>query len=145
MRELTSSIEIDAPAERVWSVLIDLAVYPEWNPFIKEIKGDLTPGSRLEVRIQPPEGRGMTLKPTVLRFQEDRELAWLGHLFVRGVFDAEHRLLVERLEAGRSRLIQSETFRGLLVPLTGGVLKKTLRGFEEMNAALKSRAETPAA
>ena len=141
MREFTASIDIEAPAERVWSVLMDFAAYAEWNPFIKEINGDLSPGSKLVVKIKPPEGREMTLKPTVLRVREDRELAWLGHLFVRGVFDGEHRLEVEPLDAGHSRFTQSETFRGLLVPLTGGVLKKTLRGFEEMNAALKRRAE----
>jgi hypothetical protein len=30
----------------------------------------------------------------------------------------------------------------VLVPLTGGVLEKTRRGFEDMNAALKQRVES---
>ncbi len=66
MKELHSEIEIDAPAERVWRLLTDFASYPEWNPFIRSISGQPTPGERLEVRIEPPGGRDMTFRPTVL-------------------------------------------------------------------------------
>lgn len=141
MRELTAAIDIDTPVERVWSVLADFGAYPEWNPFITQITGDLSPGSKLEVRIQPPGGRGMTLKPTVLRVEANRELAWLGHLLVPRLFDGEHQFRLAPLGPGRTRFTQHEAFRGILVPLTGGVLEKTLRGFEQMNAALESRAE----
>jgi uncharacterized protein YndB with AHSA1/START domain len=60
MKELHSEIEIDAPAERVWHLITDFASYPQWNPFIRTISGPPTPGERLEVRIEPPGGRGMT-------------------------------------------------------------------------------------
>jgi len=33
--DLTTSVDIDATAERVWQVLTDLPAYGEWNPFIK--------------------------------------------------------------------------------------------------------------
>ena len=141
MRELTAAIDIGAPVERVWSVLTDFAAYAEWNPFIKEIDGDLTPGSKLEVKIEPPGGRGMTLKPKVVRSEEQRELVWLGHLLVPRLFDGEHQFRLTPLGPGRTRFTQHEEFRGILVPLTGAVLEKTLRGFEQMNAALKLRAE----
>ena len=141
MRELTAVIDIDAPVERVWSVLADFGAYPEWNPFITQITGELSPGSKLEVRIQPPGWRGMTLKPTALRVQANREFAWLGHLLVRGLFDGEHQFHLAPLAAGRTRFTQHEEFRGILVLLTGAVLEKTLEGFEQMNAALKLRAE----
>ena len=140
-RELITSIEVDAPVEQVWSVVTDTAAYPEWNPFIRSIEGDLVPGSRLEVRLHPPGGRAVTMRPVVTRVERNRELCWLGRLLVRGVFDGEHRFQVEPLEGNRSRFLQTETFHGLLVPLTGGILAKTERGFEAMNAALKSRAE----
>ena len=141
MRELTARIEIDAPPERVWAVLTDFGAYPEWNPFIKKIIGDPKLGSRLEVTIAPPGGRAMTFKPTVLAVEPQRELAWLGRLLAPGLFDGEHHLQMASLPAGGTSFTQSERFSGILVPLTGGTLGKTQRGFEEMNAALKRRVE----
>jgi uncharacterized protein YndB with AHSA1/START domain len=57
MRELRREVEIEAPPERVWAVVTDFAAYPEWNPFIGRISGDLQEGARLEVRIEPPPWR----------------------------------------------------------------------------------------
>ena len=33
-RVLDTSIDIDAPPQRVWDVLLDLRAWQEWNPFI---------------------------------------------------------------------------------------------------------------
>jgi hypothetical protein len=141
MRELRTDLEIGAPPERVWQVLTDFDEYPEWNPFIRSIEGELVLGSQLRVRIEPPGARGMTFKPTVRAVEPERELRWLGRLFVPGLFDGEHRLAVEPLDGGRSRFVQSERFSGLLVRPFAKTLAATERGFVEMNEALKRRAE----
>ena len=142
MKKLHSEIEIDAPAEHVWHLLTDFASYPQWNPFIRRISGEPTRGERLEARIEPPGGRGMTFKPKVLNAEPNRELRWLGHLLVAGLFDGEHSFTIQPLEENRIRFIQREAFKGLLVPLFARSLEtNTQRGFEEMNRALKERAE----
>jgi hypothetical protein len=141
VREIRTEIEIDAPAERVWDVLTDLAAYDEWNPFIKHLEGELQEGSRLRATIAPPGGRATTFTPSVTDLQPRRRLAWLGHLGVRGVFDGEHIHEIEELERGRTRYVQRERFTGALVPFVGGVLRKTEEGFRRMNAELKERAE----
>jgi hypothetical protein len=142
VKQLHSEIEIDAPAERVWELLTDFASYPEWNPFIRSISGQPTPGERLEVRLEPPGGRGMTFRPQVLNTEPNRELRWLGHLLVPDLFDGEHSFVIQPLGENRVRFIQREAFKGLLVPLFARSLdNSTLRGFEEMNRALKERAE----
>jgi hypothetical protein len=144
MKELHSEIEIAASAQRVWGILTDFASYPEWNPFIRRISGEPNVGERLEVRLEPPGSRGITLKPTVLNAVPERELRWLGHLLVAGLFDGEHILAIQQLDENRVRFVQRETFGGLLVPLLASSLDKgTRRGFEEMNRALKERAEAP--
>ena len=142
MKELHSEIEINASQERVWGILTDFASYPQWNPFIRSISGELKIGERLEVRLEPPDSRGITLRPTVLRAEPNRLMRWVGHLLVRGLFDGEHSLATEPLEENRVRFIQHEAFKGVLVSLLARSLdKNTLRGFEEMNVALKERAE----
>ena len=138
---LTSQIEIDAPAETVWAILMDFPAYPEWNPFIRQISGRPEVGTRIEVRLQPPGGRGMTFKPTVLVADQGREFRWLGKLLVKGLFDGEHIFRIEPLGPDRVRFVQEEAFAGVLVPLLKGTLGQAEQGFHAMNAALKQRAE----
>jgi hypothetical protein len=140
-KELHSEIEIDASAERVWDILTDFASYPQWNPFIRRIGGELEVGERLEVRLQPPDSRGITMRPTVLRAEPNRLMRWLGRLFVPGIFDGGHSFAIHPLGEDRVRFVQHEAFKGVLVPLVARTLDNTLRGFEEMNEALKERAE----
>ena len=134
-------VEIDAPPERVWAVVTEFAAYPEWNPFIRRISGELRTGTRLEVQIEPPGARATTFKPTVRVVETNHELRWLGRLLLPGVIDGEHSLRIEPLDGGRSRFVQSERFTGLLVGFVRGTLAKTEVGFEQMNAALKARVE----
>ena len=145
MRELHREIEIDAPPDRIWAVVTDFGAYPDWNPFIRRISGELREGARLEVRIEPPGARATTFKPTVRSVEANRELRWLGRLLLPGVIDGEHSLRIEPLDGGRSRFVQSERFSGLLVGLVKRTLAKTDVGFEQMNTALKARAEQASA
>jgi hypothetical protein len=142
MNELHSQIEINASAERVWAILTDFASYPQWNPFIRRISPEPTTGERLKVRLEAPDSRGITLSPKVLAADPNHQLRWLGHLFVAGLLDGEHSFVIRSLEEERVVFLQRETFRGLLVALIARSLENsTLRGFEEMNRALKARAE----
>ena len=136
------AIEIDASPTTVWSVLADTDAYPDWNPFMTKLAGDFTVGATLEVRIEPPNAKPMTFKPTVLAVEPERELRWLGKFVLPGLVDGDHSLRIEPLAEGRSRFIQTEGFSGLLVRPLRSMLGKTELGFEQMNAALKARAES---
>lgn len=142
MKELHTEIEIQASSERVRELLTNFTDFPQWNPFIRRASGELCPGARLEVYIQPSGAKGMTFKPTVLKADPGRELRWLGHLLIPGLFDGEHIFSIEVLGEKRIRFTQREKFTGLLVPLFArGLEKDTKRGFDEMNRALKTIAE----
>ncbi len=145
MKELASEIEIQASAERVWQLITDLASFPQWNPFIRRASGNVKVGETLEVHIQASGASGMIFRPTVLKADRNREIRWLGHLLVPGLFDGEHIFTIEPLGIDRVRFVQREIFTGLLVPLLArGLDTDTRRGFEEMNRALKVRAEQAA-
>jgi hypothetical protein len=141
-KHLRTEIEIDASAERVWQVLTDFAAYPEWNPFLVRASGTPAEGERLTIRMQPAGGRAMTFRPRVREVAPERRLRWLGHLVMPGIFDGEHSFSIEPLADGGVRLVQAEDFRGVLVPLLARLLERRTRpAFEQMNRALKQRAE----
>ncbi|MGY1650541.1 SRPBCC family protein [Geodermatophilus sp. SYSU D01119] len=141
MRELRAATTVAAPPAVVWRVLTDTSAYGTWNPFIRELTGELREGRRLRVRIVPPGGRGMTSRPTVTVVEEGRELAWLGRLGLPGLFDGTHSFTLAPRADGGTDLLQREVFRGVLVPLFGGTLRQTEVGFTAMNEALRRRAE----
>jgi hypothetical protein len=142
MRKIRKGIEISASAERVWQILTDFAAYPQWNPFIRDISGELKVGSNLDVYLQPSGQRGTRFHPVVLASEPARELRWLGRLWgIPKLFDGEHSLMIERLNTNRVRFVQQEVFSGILVPLLGGPLRGAERSFVEMNEALRARAE----
>jgi hypothetical protein len=145
MKTISTSIDINASPAAVWAVLTDQAAFPEWNPFVTKFAGDLALGGRLEVQIAPPGRRGMTFRPRVTAVKPERRLEWLGRLLVPGLFDGRHAFELVELPDGGTRLVQSETFSGLLVRLSGSMLDATLDGFQAMNQAVKQRAETVAA
>jgi hypothetical protein len=140
--QLQTEIDITATPERVWSILTNFPAYPDWNPFIRSIRGAPEQGAPLEIRIQPSGTKGMTFRPTVLTAIRAQELRWLGRFLVPGLFDGEHRFVIKSLANGKVRFQQSELFNGILVPIFRASLDRdTKRGFEEMNQALKVRAE----
>ena len=57
--ELNTEIEINASSEAVWNLLTDTSRFPEWNPFIRRVQGELKAGQKLAVFIQPSGARGM--------------------------------------------------------------------------------------
>lgn len=142
MHRLETSIEINAPAERVWSVLMDFPSHARWNPFVRSIEGNPTVGESLQVFIQPPGSGGMRFQPKVLAHEPRRELRWKGKLWIAGLFDGEHYFKLEPKSSGRVVFHQGEVFSGLLVPLLRRSLEReTKQGFIAMNEALKHEAE----
>ncbi|MBQ1024747.1 SRPBCC domain-containing protein [Micromonospora sp. C95] len=141
MPTVSHTIDIAAPADRVWAILTDTAAYPEWNPFITSLEGSLTRGSRLAVTIALPEAKPRRFTPTVTTVEPERRLAWLGRLLIPGIFDGAHSFDLEPLTTESTRFTQSERFSGLLVMMLPGVLRSTESGFTAMNTALAARAE----
>ncbi|GAA2575470.1 SRPBCC domain-containing protein [Actinomadura fulvescens] len=138
--EIRTSVEIAAPADRVWQVLTDFQRYPEWNPFIVSVKGTAEKGTKLDNKLRDGNGGVMTFKPEILKADAGRELRWIGRMWVPGIVDGEHYFLIEPAGDGKVRLTQGEKFTGALVPVATGQLRMKDE-FAAMNAALKARAE----
>ena len=143
MYEVKTQIDIEASAERVFSILADFERYPEWNPFITEADGDARLGARLRIRIEPLGGRPMTFTPTVTVFEPNQELRWFGRLVLPRLFDGEHIFFLDARGPELTRFLHAEQFNGVLVSIFSKDLSTTVyEGFEAMNRALKERAES---
>lgn len=136
-KQINTSVTIAATKETIWKILMDVEHYPEWNPFISSVSGKLAEGNKIQVKLQ-----GMTFRPRILTLNENTEFKWLGHFWFKGLFDGMHQFKLIANGDGTTRFEQNEHFSGILVPLFAKSLEKdTKLGFEQMNWALKSRAE----
>jgi hypothetical protein len=140
-KEIVTEIEINAPPSRVWQILTDFEKYPTWNPFIKKISGIPAINEKLEVHMPDPRGGTMVFTPIILVAESNRELKWLGRS-EGDVFNGEHRFLIEPIENNKVHFTQSEKFTGSMVASLAGWLDTAVKqNFEDMNRALKQRAE----
>jgi len=142
MKELRTEITINAPAEKIWNILMDFDKYPEWNPFILSLIGKAKLRERLKVTIQPPDSKPMVFKPKVTMYKRNELFAWLGQLWMTGIFDGHHIFEIKETGDNQCLFIQREEFSGLLVsPFWKSLDTKTRAGFEAMNKKLKELAE----
>ncbi len=141
LKNLEKSIVINASAEKVWSVLTDFENWEQWNTFIIKSEGKAEVGGKLKNTFDNG-GKEMTFKPKVLKAEPNKELVWVGRLFMPGIFDGTHGFRIEEIAPDQVRLVQYESFKGLF---SGMIMKKihddTASGFERMNQDLKARAE----
>jgi hypothetical protein len=142
---IETQIEIDAPPDVVWQVLTDFDAYPEWNPALVGMSGDLEVGKTLRFSTDDTPD-ALTFEPVVREVRPGEHLRWEGQLLVPGLFDGEHFFDLELLPNGGTRLTQSEHFRGITVPFLSGWLgDNTHPDFIAMNEALRERAISVAA
>jgi hypothetical protein len=142
MKVISTSIIINTKAEKVWDILSKYDNYPNWNPFIRSIEGEVKVGKTIKVLLTPPDANPMIFKPKVIVYKENSELQWLGHLLIPGLFDGQHIFRFEEVGDNSVKFIQEEVFRGLLVGLFTKMLdNNTKRGFILMNEKLKELCE----
>lgn len=140
--EIITSIKIQAKVDEVWNVLMDFEKHSTWNPFIRSIAGIPSVGNRINIHLGPANTKGMKFQPIVEIFEANKIFQWQGHLFIKGLFDGQHRFELKAIDEQNTLLMHSEKFKGLLVPIFKKSLEQDTRlGFEQMNIALKERVE----
>lgn len=141
--KLETEIEILASANTVWSVLTNWEDFPNWNPFIQQISGELKEGVRIDVEIHSPGARKMKFNPVIKEVVPGKKLRWLGTLMMKGIFDGEHIFEIDEVKPGVCLFKHRENFSGYLIYLYRRMLNENTReGFEQMNRALKEKCES---
>lgn len=143
MTDIGSTIDIEAPRARVWSILVDLARYPEWNPFTPRVEASLQIGDPVILHVQMKPGEPTLRQPEVMTsYVEGEELGWGTTMMHRVVLHANRTQRLVDLGRDRTRYESIDRFEGAMVPLVMALYRQHVqRGFDETARALKSRAE----
>jgi hypothetical protein len=140
--EIRTEIAISAPPSRVWEVLTDFSHYPDWNPFILELKGDVRLGATIRYHFEFPRGIRIWTAAKILTFERERELRWEAHFLTPTIFGGEHYFAMDAMTGSGTVFYHGEIFRGLLLPVVRPVLRKYgLQIYRALNNALKQRVE----
>jgi hypothetical protein len=141
--EIRTEIGIDAPPARVWEVLADFPDYPDWNPFILEVQGEVRQDSMIKYRFEFPRGIRIWAAANILRFEPDKELRWAAHFLTPGTFNGEHYFLIEPVSAASVVFHHGEIFSGVTLSVIRPLL--SIYGmpiYQRLNRALKQRVES---
>jgi hypothetical protein len=139
MKTVYATIQIAAAPMDVWVVLTDLSRYRKWNPLFPEASGEIAVGNRIVLHSMAPNGRVRTVRPKILVADPGVELSWKAT--IPGLMGGIHRFELSP-EGNGTRLMQSETFAGILVPVSGQVIARAEAGYHAVNKALKKRVES---
>lgn len=135
-------VEIQAPIDFVWSILIDLEKYSEWNPFTHRVDTTLKVGDPVNLHVRMPK-RGDRIQREIVRaVEKPHTLAWgmkIGFEFLL-IARRDQQLLV--LDEDRCSYQTWDAFKGLLTPLVLALFADDMQGgFDRTANALKERAE----
>jgi hypothetical protein len=133
---------IAARPEDVWATLVDLPRFHEWNPFIREARGQVAVGRRVRVAPRTTLGLPLAFRPVVTACEAPHAFSWTGQFLSSRLGRGEHTFAIEPAGPGRVRLIQHMIFAGLLPRVLGPLIaREARRGFAAMNEALARRVQ----
>lgn len=132
MREFELTTEIVAAQERAWQSLLRLDEWPPWNRLMPSARGAPRPGAMLDLRMRRVDGAHRPHRPTVVSFQPPECVVLAAALGHHRLVCMVHSLSNESLGLGRSRLRQTWSVTGLLVPLIWPMLVGIMSRFSEL-------------
>ena len=142
MKDLTSEIEIISTPQAVWNILTDFKNYPQWNPILRKIVGELSIGNKLEIHITTVGGKSRIYHPKITKIVPNQDLRWTGKFFLPQIFSGERIFLIEKVSNDKINFVNKEIFSGIGIKLAPQKMENDiLLSFKKMNEALKKTAE----
>lgn len=138
------SVEIAAPAELVWSILVDLPSYPQWNPYTVKVESSLRLGEPVNLFLPDPTRPGELLHVVeyLADFEPHRLLAWEMIASADNPDAARREQIIESTGPHSCRYQTTDQFLG---PTADQVMANhgpwVKQGFDAVALALKARAE----
>lgn len=137
------TVEIDAPQDFVWSVLVDYARYPEWNPYTVRVDTELVVGADVILHLPDPArpGETFTTHEYMRIIDAPHHLQYDTGESIPGIFAVRDQL-VEALGGSRSSYRTADVFSGEFAQAAYDLQGQWVKdGFDAVAHALKARAE----
>lgn len=148
----SAKVEIDAPLETVWAVMMDTASYGAWNPFCyrADCPSPPQPGDPITLHVRWANGKTTTSPERISAVEPPHQDGSAQHALLAYVYEGLPAKLglvkgtrLQRLSqepGGRCVYETVEEFSGPLVPFAGP--DRVAEGFTRHALALKARAES---
>jgi uncharacterized protein YndB with AHSA1/START domain len=152
MKTAAAEVLINAPVAKVWSVMMNLDSYPEWNPFTPKVEcpGGPKVGAPIKLHVRWADGKQIVSPEKIVRIDAPQQQAD-GRL--RGVYGYNFGTILSTLNLVRSERLQiveeqsdGTTRYRTTIQLTGLLssrmpMDKIQDGFDRQAAALKAYCE----
>jgi len=137
-------VDIAAPVETVWSVLVDFPNYGLWNPFCVAAEGRLALGEPLKMRLKNylVPGEFFDNVENFCAIEPPRLIAWSAPWVDEWPYPARRDQIIEPLASGGCRYYSTDAFlgpHGIHVMRFAGPWVK--RAFDDTAHALKAFVE----
>lgn len=129
---------VNAKPEVIWELLTDAGKYPEWNPAVLGIEGDIADGSRIKLKsIVNPD---RVFKLNVSRVDPPRTMVWWDGMPL-GLFKGVRTFRLTPRPEGGTEFAMKEVYSGLMAPLITKSIPDMTDSFEKFADGLKAEAE----
>lgn len=129
---------INASAEKIWAILTDASKYPEWDPNMIRLEGEVAPGKKVTAHTKINPDRAFPA--TVSEFEPNRRMVWASGMPL-GLFKGARTFTLTPRDENTTDVDVREVFSGLLLPLIGRTIPDLSQSFEDFVEGLKQRAE----
>lgn len=141
-----TEFEIGASDVQVWTVLADFESYPDWNPSLPSISGELREGSTVSLTLGMPGRPSLNVKAQLQEVTPNRRITWHGNVAADWLFAGDREFAIKPLDNDKVRFTHVEDIQGLLVPLFRALMGRAMhQSHDNFNQSLRDRAEAIAA
>jgi uncharacterized protein YndB with AHSA1/START domain len=137
MKAYEASARITAPAESVWTTLVDGAAWPSWDSGVEQVTGSIAAGNKVTIKSAAAPGRAFPV--TVTEYQAPRRLVFSGGMPL-GLFKGVRTYTVTAAEDATLLTVREE-YTGALLGLIWRSMPDLQPSFDQFVRGLKQKVE----
>lgn len=136
-KSVYDEIIIKASRQKVWEVLTETKSYPEWNPTMLVLEGELILGNKIKYQFTQYAENKSEIQAKVVKIEPNKLLNQKGG--ITGILTYNHTYTL-RPEGQGTKVIIHEVYKGIGVNFWDS--KPVEEAYAKLNEALKQRVES---